>query len=107
VYVKTISKFKFDSPVETVMQKWDNQIVPKRIGGYQKLYENVFSPMTTPHALLRRVKNKQLTKASDPIEWNAFVSKQKLSSFLFAVFHVLFFWFILWLFYIRGIFLKV
>jgi predicted acyltransferase len=107
VYVKTISKFKFNSPVETVVQKWDNQTVPKQIGGYQKIYENVFSPITTPDGLLRRVKTRQLTKASDPIEWNAFVEKQKLSSFLFAIFHVLFFWFILWIFYIRGIFLKV
>jgi predicted acyltransferase len=107
VYVKTISKFKFDSAVETVAQKWDNQTVPKRIGGYQKLYETVFSPLTTPNALLASAKSKQLTKAGNPNEWASFVKKQKLSSFLFAIFHVLFFWFILWIFYIRGIFLKV
>jgi predicted acyltransferase len=107
VYVKTISKLKFDSSYEVITQKWDNQMMPKQIGGYQKLYETVFSPITTPYQMLKNVKDKTITKDNNPSVWADFTEKQKLSSFLFAVFHVFLFWLILWVFYKKGIFLKV
>ena len=107
MYVKTISKIKFDSTYETVVQKWDNQTVPKRIGGYQKLYEDVFSPLTTDRQLLKDVKNKVVTIENNLPVFTTFIAQQKLSSLLFALFHVLLFWFILWIFYRNNIFLKV
>jgi predicted acyltransferase len=107
MYVKTVSKIKFDSSYETVTQKWDNQTVPKRIGGTQKLYEDVFSPMTTDRQLLKDVKAKVITEKSNPSVFAAFGEQQKLSSLFYALFHVVLFWFILWIFYRNNIFLKV
>ena len=108
VYVKTISKIKFDSDYETVTQvENNNTIVPKRIGGYQKLYETYFSPLTTDYQTLKNVKDKVLTKQNNPSVWEDFAARQKQSSFLFALFHVVLFWAILWIFYKFNIFLKV
>ena len=108
VYVKTISKIKFDSSYETVTQKWNNNAaVPKRIGGYQKLYETYFSPLTTDYQTLKNVKDKIITKENNPSVWAEFEANQKLSSLLFALFHVVLFWAILWIFYKFNIFLKV
>jgi predicted acyltransferase len=107
MYVKTINKIKFDSSYETVLQKWDNQTVPKQIGGSQKLYEDVFSPITTPYQMLKDVKDKKITEKETPSVYTDFKVKQKLSSFLFALFHVVLFWFILWIFYKNNIFLKI
>jgi predicted acyltransferase len=108
MYVKTISKIKFDSQYETVTEVWNNNaLVPKRIGGYQKLYETYFSPITTDYQTLKNVKDKVLTKENNPSVWADFAEHQKLSSFLFAMFHVLLFWTILWVFYKFNIFLKV
>jgi predicted acyltransferase len=108
VYVKTISKIKFDSSYETVTQAWNNNaVVPKRIGGYQKLYETYFSPLTTDFQTLKKVKDKVITEKNTPSVWADFKARQKLSSLLFALFHVLLFWSILWIFYKFNIFLKV
>lgn len=108
VYVKTISKIKFDSGYETITQAWNNNaVVPKRIGGYQKLYETYFSPLTTDYQTLKNVKDKVLTKENNPSVWADFEANQKLSSLLFALFHVVLFWAILWIFYKFNIFLKV
>ena len=106
-YVKTISKIKFDSSYETVLQKWDNQTVPKRIGGYQKLYEEVFSPLTTDRQMLKDFKAKTISAEATPSVFLDFEGKQKLSSFFFALFHVFLFWCILWIFYKNNVFLKV
>ncbi len=105
-YVKLISKVKFDSSYETVTQKWDNQTSPKRIGGYQKLWEDVFSPITTPRTMLTDFKEKRLSRDSGAA-YQDFAARQKLASFCFALFHVVLFWFILWIFYRNNIFLKV
>ena len=109
VWVKTVSKIKFDSSYETVMQSpTDSTLVPKRIGGTQKLYEDVFSPITTDRQLLKDVKAKVVTaNNSTPQVWSDFVEHQKLSSFLCAVFNMCLFWFFLWIFYRNNIFLKV
>ena len=108
VYVKTITKIKFDSNYETVTQAWNNNaVVPKRIGGYQKLYETVFSPLTTDYQTMKNYKDKILTEKSDPSVWAVFEAHQKQSSLMFALFHVLLFWAILWVFYKFNIFLKV
>jgi predicted acyltransferase len=107
MYVKTVAKFKFDSSYETVTQKWDNQTVPKRIGMSQKLYEDVFSPITTPWQMLSDYKNKKISKETDPSVFHDFAARQKLSSFLAALFYVVLFWCILWVFYKFNIFLKV
>ncbi|MBL7818347.1 MAG: DUF5009 domain-containing protein [Saprospiraceae bacterium] len=108
VYVKTISKIKFDSAYETTTQAWNNNaVVPKQIGGYQKLYETYFSPITTDYQTLKNVKDKVLTKDNNPSVWAQFADNQKLSSLLFALFHVVLFWAILWVFYKFNIFLKV
>ena len=108
VYVKTISKIKFDSSYETITQVWNNNaVVPKRIGGYQKLYETVFSPLTTDYQTLKNVKDKVITAKNNPSVWADFEARQKLSSLFFALFHVLLFWSILWIFYKFNIFLKV
>ncbi len=108
VYVKTISKIKFDSGYETVTQVWNNNaVVPKRIGGYQKLYETYFSPLTTDYQTLKNVKDKVITEKNNPSVWADFEARQKQSSLLFALFHVILFWAILWIFYKFNIFLKV
>ena len=113
MWVKTVSKIKFDSSYETVTQAWNNNaVVPKRIGGTQKLYEDVFSPITTDRQLLIDYKTKKLTEKSDPSSipsgvWSDFVAKQKLSSFFYALFSLCLFWFFLWVFYKNNIFLKV
>ena len=108
MYVKTISKFKFDSSYETTVQAWNgNAVVPKRIGGYQKLYEDWFSPITTPYDMLRDVKNKKITEQSNPSVFADFAERQKLSSLAFALFHVFLFWLILWVFYKFNFFLKI
>jgi predicted acyltransferase len=107
MYVKTAAKFKFDSSYETVTQKWDNQTVPKRIATSQKLYEDVFCPMTTDRQMLIDYKAGKFTKDKDPSVFSEFEACQKLSSLLFALFHVVLFWAILWVFYRFNIFLKV
>ena len=108
VYVKTISKIKFNSSYETVTQAWNNNaVVPKRIGGYQKLYETYFSPLTTDYQTLKNVKDKVVSEKNNPSVWTDFEARQKQSSLLFALFHVLLFWAILWIFYKLNIFLKV
>ena len=108
MWVKTVSKIKFDSSYETVTQAWNNNaVVPKRIGGTQKIYEDVFSPITTNRQLLIDYKTKKLTDKSDPSVWSDFVAKQKLSSFFYALFSLCLFWFFLWVFYKNNIFLKV
>ena len=107
VYVKTISKLRFDSSYEVYTNKIDGSSAPKRIGGYQKLYEDYFSPITTPHQLMSDVKSGKITIKNRADTFNDFVAKQKLSSFIFALFHVLLFWSILYIFYRRGFFLKI
>ncbi len=107
VYVKTISKLKFDSSYEVLTNKVDGSVSAKRIGGYQKLYEDYFSPITTPHQLMSDVKSGKITIKNRAEVFNDFVAKQKLSSFIFALFHVLLFWSILYVFYRRGFFLKI
>ena len=107
MYVKIVSKIKFDSSYETVVQTSNNETVAKRIGGTQKLYEDVFCPITTDKQVLRDVKNKIITKENNPSVWATFSEQQRLSSFLYALFHVVLFWFILWIFYKFNIFLKV
>ena len=107
VFVKVISKLKFDSSYEVYTNKIDGSSTPKRIGGYQKLYEDYFSPITTPHQLLVEVKANRITVNNRAETFNDFVAKQKLSSFIFALFHVLLFWSILYIFYKRGFFLKI
>jgi predicted acyltransferase len=107
MYVKTLAKFKFDSSYETVTQKWDNQTVPKRIGTSQKLYEDVFCPMTTDRQMLMDYKTGKMTKKDTPSVFQEFEANQKMSSLFFALFHVLVFWVILWVFYKFNIFLKV
>jgi predicted acyltransferase len=107
-YVKIVSKIKFDSPYETVVEKWNsNAVVPKRIGGTQKIYEDVFSPLTTDRTFVINIRNKVFTKENNPSVYATFEAKQKLSSFYYALFHVLLFWLILWVFYRNNIFLKV
>ena len=107
VYVKVISKIKFDSSYERVTTAYNNQTEPRRIGGYQKLYEDVFCPITTDRQTMLDVKNKILTDKTQPEAWAAFEAHQKLSSLLFALFTVLLFWSILWVFYKNNIFLKI
>ncbi len=108
VWVKTVSKIKFDSSYETVTQAWNNNaVVPKQIGGTQKLYEDVFSPITTDRQLLKDVKAKVTTEQNNPSVWNDFAERQKLSSFFYALFNMVLFWFFLWIFYRNNIFLKV
>ncbi len=108
MFVKTLAKVKFDSSYETVTQVWNNNaVVPKRIGGSQKLYETVFSPLTTDYQTLKNVKDKVLTKDNNPSVWADFEAHQKVSSLLSALFYVLLFWTILWVFYKFNIFLKV
>lgn len=108
MWVKTVSKIKFDSSYETVTQAWNNNaVVPKQIGGTQKLYEDVFSPLTTDRQVLKDVKNKVITKDNNPSVYESLAAQQRLSSFLYAIFHLILFWFILWLFYKKKIFLKV
>ena len=107
MYVKTAAKFKFDSSYETVTQKWDNQTVPKRIGMSQKLYEDVFCPITTDRQMLLDYKTGKITEKATPSVFYDFEGRQKLSSFLAALFYVALFWAILWVFYKFDIFLKV
>lgn len=108
MWVKTVSKIKFDSSYETVTQVWNNNaVVPKQIGGTQKLYEEVFSPLTTDRQVLKDVKNKVITKDNNPSVYESFSTQQRLSSFFYALFHLVLFWLILWLFYMKKIFLKV
>lgn len=108
MYVKLVSKIKFDSSYETVTEKWNNNaVVPKRIGGTQKLYEEVFSPLTTDRSLVTNIRNKVFTKENNPSVYALFEEKQKLSSLFYALFHVFLFWLILWVFYRNNIFLKV
>ena len=107
MYVKTAAKFKFDSSYETVTQKWDNQTVPKRIGMSQKLYEDVFCPITTDRQMLSDYKAGKITAKATPSVFYDFEARQKLSSFLAALFYVALFWAILWVFYKFDIFLKV
>ena len=107
VYVKVISRLRFDSSYEVYVNKIDGSSTPKRIGGYQKLYEDYFSPITTPHQLLADVKSGKIKISNRAETFNDFVAKQKLSSFIFALFHVLLFWSILYIFYRRGFFLKI
>ena len=107
MYVKTAAKFKFDSSYETVTQKWDNQTVPKRIGMSQKLYEDVFCPITTDRQMLSDYKAGKITEKTTPSVFYDFEARQKLSSFLAALFYVALFWAILWVFYKFDIFLKV
>ena len=107
VWEKTISKIKFDSSYETVTTAYNNQTSVKRIGGHQKLYEDFFSPITTDRQTLIDYKQKKLTKESNPAAYEQFEEHQKLSSFLFALFHLLIVWTILWVFYKNKIFLKI
>jgi predicted acyltransferase len=108
MYVKIVSKIKFDSSYETVVEKWNNNaVVPKRIGGTQKLYEEVFSPLTADRTFVTNIRNKVFTKENNPSVYASFEEKQKLSSFFYALFHVFLFWLILWVFYRFNIFLKV
>lgn len=108
MYVKIVSKIKFDSSYETVIEKWNNNaVVPKRIGGTQKLYEEIFSPLTTDRSLVTNIRNKVFTKENNPSVYALFEEKQKLSSLFYALFHVLLFWLILWVFYRNNVFLKV
>ncbi len=107
MYVKTAAKFKFDSSYETITQKWDNQTVPKRIATSQKLYEDVFCPITTDRQMMLDYKAGKIKKEIDPSVFNDFEARQKLSSFLTALFYVALFWSILWVFYKFNIFLKV
>jgi predicted acyltransferase len=108
MYVKTVSKIKFDSSYETVTEKWNNNtIVPKQIGGTQKLYEDVFIPLTNDKTQVLAYKNKILNAKDTPEAFAQFSDNQKLSSLLYALFHVALFWFILWIFYRNNIFLKV
>ena len=108
MWVKTVSKIKFDSSYETVTQAWNNNaVVPKRIGGTQKIYEEFFSPITTDRQLLKDVKAKVITQENNPSVWAQFEASQKLSSFLCALFNMALFWFFLWIFYRNNIFLKV
>ncbi len=107
MYVKTAAKFKFDSSYETVTQKWDNQTLPKRIGMSQKLYEDVFCPITTDRQMMVDYKAGKITKKTTPSVFADFEARQKLSSFLAALFYVALFWAILWVFYKFDIFLKV
>jgi predicted acyltransferase len=107
MYVKTAAKFKFDSSLETVTQKWDGQTVPKRIATSQKLYEDVFCPITTDRQMMLDYKAGKIKKELDPSVYNDFEKRQKLSSFLAAMFYLALFWAILWVFYKLNIFLKV
>lgn len=107
VYVKVISKLRFDSSYETVTTAYNNQTAPKRIGGYQKLYEDVFCPITTDRQTMLDVKNKVFTDKTNPEAWSQYEAHQKFSSLLFALFTVLLFWSILWVFYKNNIFLKI
>lgn len=108
MYVKTLAKIKFDSGYETVVQTSDGlTVAPKRIGSSQKLYESVFSPITTPWQMLSDYKNKKISRDLDPSVFSDFEARQQLSSFLFAMFHLVLFWAILWVFYKFNIFLKV
>lgn len=107
-YVKIVSQIKVESRYETVVEKWNNNAtVPLKIGGTQAIYENVFSRLTTPDAMMSDYKAKKLTKKDTPSVFEDFSSRQKLSSFLYALAHCVLFWFILWIFYKRNIFLKV
>ena len=108
MYVKIVSKIKFDSSYETVVEKWNNNaVVPKRIGGTQKLYEEIFSPLTTDRSLVTNIRNKVFTKENNPSVYALFEEKQKLSSLFYALFTMFLFWVILWVFYRNNIFLKV
>ena len=107
MYVKTLTHIKWDSSYETVVQPPDSLSVPKRIGSSQKLYEDVFSPMTTSGQMLSDYKNKKISEKLDPSVFYDFEARQKNSSLLFALFHVFLFWCILWVFYKFNIFLKV
>jgi predicted acyltransferase len=107
MYVKTVSRIKFDSSYETVTDKTTNAILPKQIGGTQKLYEEIFIPLTNDKTQVLAYKNKILTSKDTPEAYTQFAANQRLSSFLYALFHVALFWFILWLFYRKNVFLKV
>jgi predicted acyltransferase len=108
MYVKIVSKIKFDSTYETVVEKWNNNaVVPKRIGGTQKIYEEVFSPLTTDRTFVTNVRNKVFTNESNPSVMAIYAAEQKRSSLYYALFHVFLFWCILWVFYKNNIFLKV
>ena len=107
MYVKTLVRIKWDSSYETVVQPSDSLTVPKRIGSSQKLYEDVFSPLTTPWQMLSDYKNKKFSRDVDSSVFYDFEARQKNSSLFYALFHVCLFWCILWVFYKFSIFLKV
>jgi predicted acyltransferase len=111
-YVKTAAKVKFNSSyeMETIVSSTNPQDTlrqPKRIGLMQKMYEDVFSPITTPPELLGDYKAKRLTATNRPEAFREFSERQQLSSLIAALFHALLFWAILWVFYKFNIFLKV
>jgi predicted acyltransferase len=107
MFAKTAARIKFPSSYEMVTDTTTQIASPKLIGGNQKLYEEVFCPITTDRQLLKDVKTKVITKDNNPSVFAEFAEKQKLSSLLFALFNVVLFWFILWIFYRNNIFLKV
>jgi predicted acyltransferase len=93
--VKTMNRVKFD--------RFNGEKIVE-ISLYQKIYDDVFSPIATNPMDLQRVRLKKMTDCN---ELASFAEHQKLSSFLFAMGSLLFYWFILWIFYKRKIFLKV
>lgn len=107
-FPRIMSKITLNSSYETVTQAWNNNaVVPKKIGALQKYYEDMISPITTDRQLLKDVKNKVITKENNPSVWAIFSGQQQLSSFIFALTMMFFFWCILWLFYRKNIFWKV
>ena len=107
MWAKTAARIKFPSSYEMVTDTTTRISTPKMIGTNQKIYEDIFCPITTDRQLLMDVKTKVITKDNNPVAFADFAAKQKKSSFLFALYSVVLFWFILWIFYRNNIFLKV
>jgi predicted acyltransferase len=107
MWSKTAARIKFPSSYDMVTDTTTRISAPKLIGANQKLYEDVFCPLTTDRQLLMDVKKKVITKENNPVAFEDFATKQKKSSFFFALYSVVLFWFILWIFYRNNIFLKV
>ncbi len=105
MFVKTLNKIKFDSEYETTTELGITS--PKKIGGSQKLYETFFIPITLDKQTFTDFSNKKITAKETPKAFQEIEEKQKMSSFLFALFHMFLFWAILYLFYWKKIFLKV
>jgi predicted acyltransferase len=107
MWAKTAARIKLPSSYEMVMDSATQISTPKLIGANQKLYEDVFCPLTTERQLMMDVKTKVITKENNRPAFENFAAKQKRSSFLFALYSVVLFWVILWIFYRNNIFLKV